>query len=186
MIALQADSGTIARSTSIYMRTFSRRFLSLALGFIVLGVVGSARAGDVKYPAETPLLSVSVPEGWTSEISKGDLDITTSDGNVYFSISKTNKASALDATVSAKKFANGAGLTDITVEPNDDEEENGVKKKTAFITGKKGETEYLAIVGSLTLPGGVKCALFILGEKDSMVTHKKELEGIVSSIKPAK
>lgn len=168
------------------MRIFSRRLLSLALGCLALVGAGSLRAGDVKYPAETPILSVSVPDGWTSEISKGDLDLTTSDGNVYFSVSKSNNAAKMEATASAKKFAEGAGLTDVTVDANDDEEDNGVKKKTAFVTGKKNGTDYLAIVGSIILPSGVKCALFILGDKDSMVAHKKELEGIVSSIKPTK
>ena len=150
----------------------------------LFGVAGPVRAGDVKYPAETPLLSVSVPEGWKSEISKGDLDVTTADGNVYLSLSKTNNAAKMEATVTAKKFADGAGLTDVTVEANEDEEANGVTKKTAFVTGKKGDTDYFAIVGSITLPSGVKCALFILGDKESMVTHKQELVGIVASIKP--
>ncbi len=170
------------------LRTFSRRFLtvSLSLAGLAVGMAGSLRAGDVKYPAETPILSVTVPDGWTSEISKGDLDLTTSDGNVYFSLSTTNNAVKLDPKVSARKFAEGAGLTDITVEANDDEEENGVKKKTAFVTGKKGGTDYYAIVGSITLPDGTKCAIFVLGEKDSMVAHKKELQTIDSSIKPTK
>ena len=169
-------------------RTLIRRLLSvfLALGCLTLGFAGSLRAGDVKYPAETPILKVSVPDGWTSEISKGDLDLTPAAGTVYCSLSKANNAAKMEATASAKKFADGAGLTEVTVEPNDDEEANGVKKKTAFITGKKNGTDYLAIVGAVTLPDGTKCALFIPGEKDSMVTHKKDLEDIVGSIKPAK
>ncbi len=170
------------------LRTFSRRFVAASFSLVCLavGTAGALRAGDVKYPAETPILSVAVPDGWTSEISKGDLDLTTSDGNVYFSLSKSNNAAKLDPKVSARKFAEGAGLTDITVEANDDEEENGVKKKTAFVTGKKGDTDYYAIVGAITLPDGTKCALFILGEKEAMAAHKKELQTIDSSIKPTK
>lgn len=185
---MPTDFDRIADSVFTAMRTFSRRLLSvfIASGCLVLCGVGPMRAGDVKYPAETPMLSVSVPDGWTSEISKGDLDLTTADGNVYLSVSKTNNAAKMEAAASAKKFADGAGLKEITVDANEDEESYGVTKKTAFVTGKKDGTDYFAIVGSITLPSGAKCALFILGEKEAMVTHKKELEGIVASIKPAK
>ena len=172
----------------MHPRTVSRRLFAsfLALACVALGAVGPLRAGTVKYPAETPILTVDIPDGWKSAIIKGDLVVSTADRNVFFSLSKDSPAITAEPTVSGRKFAEGAGLTDIVDTPSDDEEANGVKKKSAYVTGKRQGAEWVAVVGVLTLPDGTKCAMFILADTGSIAAHNQELSAINESIKAAK
>ncbi len=168
-------------------RFLSRRLVSgtFTLACCLLAVTGSLRAGDVKYPAETPILSVAVPDGWTSEISNGDLHINTSDGYLYLKITESGAAAQMEPMAGAKAYAKGTGFTDTTFKVNN-EEANGVKRHTVFITGKKSDADYQAIVGVIILPDGTKCGLTFLGEKNATTAHKAELEVIFKSIRPAK
>ena len=169
-------------------RLFSRRCLLLLS--LLVGLAGSLRAGEIKFPADGSGVSLTLPDGWTTDEGKdGSLKCTSGDGELSFDLlpgkiitdPQTNLADA------AAGLADAAGLKNVTTEDGGEKDNpNGVKIAGIIVHGMKDDVEYVGVVSILTPRNGQRCAFQCFGTKTGILVHSKDMAHITMSFKAAK
>ncbi len=170
----------------------SRRALSrfLSLFAVLLVVAGSARAGEIKFPADGSSVLLTLPDGWkTSEENDGSLKCTSGDGEFSFDLlpGKIITDPQTNLSDAAAGLADAAGLKNVQTEDGGEKANgNGVKIAGIIVHGSKDDVEYIGVVSILTPQTGQKCAFQCFGTKTGILVHSKDMARITASFKSAK
>ena len=174
---------------------------SICLGFfLVAGWVClfalRASAGEYKYPATLPALTINLPDRWKiSEVpGAGRLIVCTgpTDANFVVSLMTLPVNTTLEQrdgilTRAARGAAESAKLTDVTVSAVSEEKINGGERTFAIVraTGKLKGSAATVFYGAFTLnEGGNYYLLGEAGPNASVQAHKEEFERAANSIQP--
>ena len=174
------------------------RFLSL-LGWISLANLPlSARAGEYRYPKATPVLSVTLPDGWNATEQDGParLLLCSPPEDTTYIISvmslpavggKTDLQDVL--TKITRTGAEGSGMTEITVSGAAEGPVGAGPRVFTRVTasGKHNDEDSAFTYYAFSLPGtGKSYAVGTAGLQAMIDAHKAEFEAVARSIVPVK
>lgn len=159
----------------------------LMLAAMVLAALAAPVSAETfKIPDDDPIVTITVPDGWTvTHIDKG-IEVASDDDEVYLAIEGTPMKGLVELTVDAVKFLNRAGVTvDKATEKTDEGTVNGFKMNDIGWAGKDKDGDVLVHLMILTITPD-KGVLFTYwaspqGDKD----HDKAITSIIRSVKKA-
>ena len=164
-----------------------KKHLLLTLTLALSAFLASASADTYKLPKDSPIASVSFPEGWKVEASDESVDASSNDEEIYINI-EFNDADSLEGAIEETfgYLKKNKVKFDKATEKKTEGDFQGMKVVNYDWDGEDSEGKCKI---SLTVLGVTpKKALLMLywaspeGEKK----HEKELNSILSSIKPIK
>ncbi len=169
-------------------RTSSRRCWLLLWVFV--GLAGPLRAGEDQFPADGSSVSLTLPEGWTTDEGKdGSLKCTSGDGELSFDLlpGKIITDPQNNLADAAAGLADAAGLKNVTTEDGGEKANpNGVKIAGIIVHGTKDDVEYVGVVSILTPQSGQRCAFQCFGTKTGILVHSKDMAHIIMSFRAVK
>ena len=143
-------------------------------------------AETFKIPDDDPIVTITVPDGWTAtQIDKG-IELMSDDDEVYLAIEGTQMKGLVELTVDAVKFLNRAGVTvDKSTEKSSEGTVNGFKVNDIGWAGKDKDGDVLVHLMILTITP-TKGVLFTYwaspqGDKE----HDDAIRTIIRSVKKA-
>ena len=178
------------------MRARFLRFVLVCVIALVVAGRAAARAGEYRYPKLAPVLSLSLPEGWSVREQDGPAQLllcTPPDDPTYtisvLSLPTVGGKEDLQEVLSriTKAGASGAGLTDIAVSAATEGPIGKSARRFTRVTasgnhdGEASAYTYYAF----TLPGmGKSYAVGVAGLSAMIDAHQAEFAAVAESIAP--
>ena len=157
-------------------------FATLAL----LLASGSAYAGEIKFPSDEPVASVTFPDGWGEKETETGIDATAPDESIYMSIDVAEPKDTDQTVADTVTWLKDQG---VTVDPATAKESKGTLNGLEAVnvnwdgTDKDGPASIsLALVA---VPANKVLVLTYWGTKGEQEKNGEAMNSIINSIKAA-
>ena len=162
-----------------------KKHLLLTFALILTGLVATASAGSYKLPKDEPIATVTFPEGWKVEASDESLDASSSDDEIYINI-EFNDAESLEGAIeeSFGYLKKNKVKIDKATEKKTEGELNGLKVVNFDWDGEDSEGKCKISLAVLGVTPKKALLLLYWASPEGEKKHQKELDAILSSIKP--
>lgn len=158
---------------------------ALALTAAWIFLAGTAVAGEIQFPSDEPVASITFPDGWGEKETESGIDATSPDDSIYLAVDVTEPKDTTQTVTDAVEWLKGLG---VTVDGSSAKEVEGTLNGMPVFnidwdgTDKDG-------------PVSISLAAVAVGEKILVVTYwgtkgEQEKNGaamsaIINSLKPA-
>ena len=159
----------------------------LALIFAAALVLpSSARAERFNVPANDPIVTIDVPEGWTAtQIDKG-IELSSEDDEVYIAIEGTPMKGLVELVTDTITYLNRAGVTvDKSTEKTDEGTVNGFKMNDIGWAGRDQDGDVLVHLMILTITPTKGVLFTYWASPDGDKEHDAAIRKIIRSVRRA-
>ena len=159
----------------------------LCLTVVVVLTASSVLAGEIVFPSDAPVASVTFPDDWQPQETDTGIDVISPDDAVYFAIDVSEAADLDKAVVAAQDYLKGKGVqVDTSTAKRMDGALNGMEFKTVEFDGRDEDGPVSISMGLLALSKDKSLVLTYWGTKgDQDNGSYQAVLKIVQSVKPA-
>jgi len=145
----------------------------------------TAHAGEVKFPADAPVATITIPDAWKTTPTDSGIEVSSDDDAVYFSIDAQD---AKDTNETLKEAIDYLNSQKVTVDESTKKEEkgklNGMDAYNVYWQGK--DSDGPVTIGFTALAANAEKTLVITywGGTEEQKKHGDEIGAIFNSLKP--
>lgn len=152
----------------------------------LLLTTGSVHAGEIRFPSDGPVASLTFPDGWGEKETDTGIDATSPDESIYLAIDVSNPKNTNDTVADTVAWLKGLG---VTVDPDSAKESKGTLNGMEAVnvdwdgTDKDGPVS-ISLAAIAVNPEKVLVVTY-WGTKGEQEKNAEAMNSIVNSLKPA-
>ncbi|SMD14600.1 histidine kinase [Rhizobium sp. RU36D] len=148
----------------------------------------AAQAGEMKFPSDAPVASITLPESWIGKETDTGIEVSSEDDAIYFFIDVADVKSTDAVITDAIKFLsdNGVTIDPASLKESKDQKLNGMD--IAFLEWNGTDKDGPASIGMAIAAASAENLLVLTywGTKGDEEKHAVELGTMIDSLKPVK
>lgn len=146
----------------------------------------AALAGELKFPSDEPVASITTPDGWTTKETDSGMEVMSPDEAIYLSADIAGAKDTAEVVKDAVVWLNGQGVTvdEKTAKPTEDTL-NGMPLYAIDWDGTDKDGPVTVSLAAVTISAETNLVLTYWGTKGEQDKYAADLVAIVRSIKPA-
>lgn len=147
---------------------------------------GSALAGEIKFPSDEPVATITFPDGWGEKETDTGIDATAPDESIYLAIDVSDPKNTNDTVADTVAWLKGLG---VTVDTNSSKESKGKLNGMEAVnvdwdgTDKDGPVS-ISLAAIAVNPNKVLVVTY-WGTKGEQEKNAEAMNSIINSLKPA-
>lgn len=149
-------------------------------------LAGTAQAGEISFPSDAPVATMTIPDDWGPKETDTGIDATSPDNAVYLSV---DVASAADTDATVKAAIKYLGDQGVTVDDKSAKQENGTLNGLPLFTVSWAGTDKDGAVtiglAAVTVAADKNLVFTYWGTKGSEDADQAKITDIMRSLKPA-
>lgn len=158
-------------------------FAAIAL----LLAAGSAYAGEIKFPSDEPVASVTFPDGWGEKETETGIDATAPDESIYISVDVAEPKDTNQTVTDAVTWLKQQG---VTVDPATAKESkgqlNGMEAVNVDWDGTDKDGPVSISLAAIAVTADKVLVVTYWGTKGEQEKNAQAMNSIINSLKPAK
>jgi hypothetical protein len=171
------------------MMFFREDHMKKIAGFATLAFLvatGSALAGEIKFPSDEPVASITFPDGWGEKETDTGIDATAPDESIYLALDVSDPKNTNDTVADTVAWLKGLG---VTVDANSSKESKGKLNGMDAVnvdwdgTDKDGPVS-ISLAAIAVNPNKVLVVTY-WGTKGEQEKNAEAMNAIINSLKPA-
>lgn len=157
-------------------------FATLAL----LLATGSAYAGEIKFPSDEPVASVTFPDGWGEKETETGIDATAPDDSIYMSVDVVEPKDTDQTVTDTVTWLKEQGVTvDPATAKQSKGQLNGMEAVNVNWDGTDKDGPVSISLALVAVPANKVLVMTYWGTKGEQEKNADAMNSIVNSIKPA-
>jgi hypothetical protein len=157
-------------------------FATLAL----LLATGSAYAGEIKFPSDAPVASVTFPDGWGEKETDTGIDATAPDESIYISVDVAEPKDTNQTVTDAVTWLKDQGVTVDTATAKESKGKlNGMEAVNVDWSGTDKDGDVSISLALIAVTADKVLVITYWGTKGEQEKNGAAMNGIINSIKPA-
>jgi len=145
----------------------------------------AVQAAEMKFPSTEPVVSITLPDGWTPNETDTGMEVTSADGSIYLSV---DVAEPKDTEQVAKDAIEWLGKQGVTVDLSTQKQsQDKINDRDIFYidwSGKDKEGDASVGLAALVLSADTVLVLTYWGTPGEEEKNVAAIVGILKSIKP--
>lgn len=159
--------------------------MKYAILIATLLAAGTAQAGEIKFPADEPVASITIPDGWKTTPTESGIEVQADDDSVYFAIDAQD---GKDTTETVKEAVEYLASQNVTVDDSTKKEEegklNGMQAYNVYWSGKDSDGPVTIGLTALVAAADKTLVITYWGGTEEQKAHGEEIGAIFNSLKP--
>lgn len=148
----------------------------------------SVQAGEMKFPSDDPIASITLPESWIGKETDTGIEVSSEDDAIYFFIDVADVKGTDAVIADAIKFLgdNGVTIDPASVKESKDQKLNGMD--IAFLEWNGTDKDGPASIGMAIAAVNAENLLVVTywGTKGEEEKHAADMGAMIDSLKPVK
>jgi hypothetical protein len=145
----------------------------------------SAYAGDLSFPSDDPVATITTPDGWTSKETDSGMEVMSPDEAIYLSVDVADAKDTETVVKEAVEWLGGQGVTvDDKSAKTTEDTLNGMPLYAIDWDGTDKDGPVSVSLAAVTISAETNLILSYWGTKGEQEKYGADLLGIVRSIKP--
>lgn len=157
-------------------------FATLAL----LLATGSALAGEIKFPSDAPVASITFPDGWGEKETDTGIDATAPDESIYLSVDVAEPKDTNQTVTDAVTWLKENGVTVDTATAKESKGKlNGMEAVNVDWEGTDKDGPVSISLAAIAVTADKVLVVTYWGTKGEQEANAAAMNSIVNSLKPA-
>jgi hypothetical protein len=145
----------------------------------------AAVAGEVKFPADDPVATITIPDGWTAKEVEGALDVSSPEDSVYLGIEAEDSADAKASMAEWGKWLVAQGVkVDDRTRKDSNGTVNGMEYAAIDADGTDKDGPVSIFFAALQLDKETQVLFTYWAAKDEQAKYLDAVRDILRSVKP--
>jgi hypothetical protein len=161
--------------------------LLLAAAFATMLLPSASFAATLLFPTDDPVAQISIPDSWGPEETDYGIQANSDDDAIYIAFDVADDKTTEKVITDAFAFLENNGVSvDASTQKQGQDKLNGMDMVTFDWSGKDKDGDVSIGIALIAAKPGKLLVATYWGTKGEQEKHAKELNGILSSLKPAK
>ena len=152
----------------------------------ILLAAGSAYAGEIKFPSDAPVASVTFPDGWGEKETDSGIDATAPDESIYLSVDVAEPKDTNQTVTDAVTWLKENGVTVDTATAKESKGKlNGMEAVNVDWDGTDKDGPVSISLAAVAVTADKVLVVTYWGTKGEQEANAAAMNSIINSLKPA-